>query len=532
VDAEDVEDVDEAEDGGGEADAEEPGDDAAPDASAESGTLIVDHAFGHQSADPHRDGTQESRKVFSAAYDTLTTYTSADVSEPDPGIATSWSSNDDATVWTFELREGVRYSDGTEMTVEDVVFSLNRFKNLEGAFAFFLDGITIEPGDGNSVVLTSEQTNVALPFFVSYPKMAIVPAEQVRAAGGTDAEDAAEVDQAESWFEEQGSVGTGPYAIDVWSTTSQLEFVRNDEYWGEPAAFDRIVLVNSEPQTALLNVQTDRTDLAIDLTVDELGAIDPTGLQVIEDVGPTVFYVFLNLDESASEVSSNADFREAVRYALDYDAIGELFGESPRQACGIVPSMVLGALDESECVTQDLDRARAALERSGLDDPSITMEYISDFVTDGISHGTLSERIQSQLAEVGITVELRSSPLATQLDRYRSNTTPMHFWTVSMRHPDVSSYVVAFSDGGGNAAPAGLTADTLPAAQELADQILSATSDAEREPLVEEWQRVLNEEGPYVTLFQSSRVLVGADDLTGLESHPLYVVDFRNIGRS
>lgn len=530
-DADSATDDPEVVDDGSEEVGEVDDDDEEPAEPSAGGTLIVDHAFGHQSADPHRDGTQESRKVFSAAYDSLTTFTSSDVSEPDPGIAVSWSANDDATEWTFEIRDGVRYSDGSDMTLEDVVFSLNRFKNLQGPFSFLLEGVTIEAGDGNTVVLSTDETNVAIPFLVSYPKMVVVPAEQVRAAGGTDGEDAPEADTAESWFEEQGSIGTGPYLIEVWSTTAQLEFARNDQYWGEPANFDRIVMVNADPQTALLNVQTDRTDLAIDLTVDQLSAIDPSGIQIVESESPIVFYLFLNLDEGASELSANRDFREAVRYALDYEAIGELFGDGARQACGVVPSMVLGALDESECISQDLERAEAALERSGITDPQITMEYIADFRTDGISHGTVSERIQSQLAEVGIEVELRSSPLATQLDRYRSNTVPMHFWSISMRHPDVSSYVTAMSDGGGNADPAGLTAQTLPRAQELAEQILTATSDEEREPLVREWQQVLNEEGPFVPLFQSNRVLVGADDLAGLESHPLYVIDLRNISR-
>lgn len=494
-------------------------------------TLIVDHAFGHQTADPHRDGTAESRKIYAASYDSLTTFTTSDVSAPDPGAATSWSANEDATEWTFEIREGVRFHDGSEMTVDDVVFSLNRFKHLQGPFSWLLDGISIEAGDGNTVVLSTEETNVAVPFLVSYPKMAVVPADAVRDAGGTDAEDAVETDDAEAWFEEQGSVGTGPYVIDLWSTTGQFELARFDDYWGDAANFERIVLVDAEPQTALLNVQTDRTNLAIDLTIDQLAALDETGLQVIQEPSPVVFYVFLNLDEDASEASANADFREAVRYALDYDALGELFGEGAQQACGMIPSMVLGALDDDECISQDLGRAEEALERSGIEDPSITMEYISDFATDGISHGTVSERIQAQLAEVGIDVELRSSPLATQLDRYRSGTTPMHKWTISMRHPDVSSYIVAMSDGGGNADPAGLTSDAFPEAQDLAQQILTATSDEEREPLVREWQRVHNEQGPYVPLFQSQRVLVGTDDLTGLEPHPLYVIDFRPIAR-
>jgi peptide/nickel transport system substrate-binding protein len=503
---------------------------AAPAQPETGGTLIVDSRFGHRSPDPHRDGTAESRKVFVLAYDSLTTFTSADVSTPEPGLAVSWSANADATEWTFVLRDGAVFEDGTPVTVDDVVFSLRRFKNIKGPFSFLLNGVTIEAGSGNSVVLRTEQSNVAMPFFVSYPKMAVVPAAKVRAAGGTDAEDAAETDKAESLFEAR-SLGTGPYVLSRFSLTGQVEFTANPNYWGAAPKFDQIVLVESDSQTQLLNIQSGRADIALDLSTDQLGALNPAGLTVATGVGPVVWYLFMNLSPDVSSVTSQRDLREAVRYALDYDAIGELFGPGAPRACGIVPSMVLGALDQSECVTQDLDRARAALARTGIANPTITLEYIADFATDGVSHGTVSERIQRQLAAVGITANLISSPLATQLDRYRSATTEAHFFTVSMRHPDVSSYVIAFSDGGGNATPAGLTRATMPTAQALADRILASRSDSQREPLVREWQRILNEEGPYVTLFQSTRTVVTKAEIAGVETHPLYLVDLRNAAR-
>jgi len=505
----------------------------APDGPAEpatGGTLIVDTRFGHRSPDPHRDGTAESRKLYLLAYSTLTNFTSADVSTPEPSLATSWSANADATEWVFELRDGVTFEDGSPVTVDDVVFSLRRFKNLKGPFSFLLNGVTIEPGSGNAVVLTTENSNVALPFFVSYPKMAIVQASKVRAAGGTDAADAAETDTAEASFEAR-SIGTGPYHISRFSLTGQVELVANPTFWGERPKFDSIVLVESEPQTQLLNIQSGRADLALDLSTDQLGALNPAGLNVATGVGPVVWYVFVNLSPEVSSLTAQQDFREAIRYAIDYDAIGELFGPGAPRACGVVPSMVLGALPADECVSRDLDRARAALARTGVADPTITFEYIADFFTDGVSHGTVSERIQRNLADVGITANLISSPLATQLDRYRSGTTEAHFWTVSMRHPDVSSYVIAFSDGGGNATPAGLTRASLPTAQALADRILAARSDAQREPLILEWQRVLNEEGPFVPLYQSTRTLVSKDEVSGVETHPLYIIDLRNVVR-
>lgn len=503
----------------------------APEAPQTGGTLIVDTRFGHRSPDPHRDGTAESRKLYLLAYSTLTNFTSADVSTPEPSLATSWSSNSEATEWVFELRDGVLFEDGSAVTVDDVVFSLRRFKNLKGPFSFLLNGVTIEPGSGNSVVLTTESSNVALPFFVSYPKMAIVQASKVRAAGGTDAENAAEADTAEASFEAR-SVGTGPYIISRFSLTGQIELIANPNFWGDSPNFDSIVLVESESQTQLLNIQSGRSDLALDLSTDQLGALNPAGLNVETGVGPVVWYLFMNLTPEVSSITSQRDFREAVRYAVDYDSIAELFGPGAPRACGVIPSMVLGALPADECVSRDLDRARAAIARTGIANPTITFEYISDWFTDGVSHGTISERIQRNLADVGITANLISSPLATQLERYRSGTTESHFWTVSMRHPDVSSYVIAFSEGGGNAKPAGLSRASLPTAQALADRILAARSDAQREPLVREWQRVLNEEGPFVPLYQSTRTLVSKGEIGGVETHPLYLIDLRNVTRN
>lgn len=497
-------------------------------APGESGVLVVNQRFQHTAADPHREGTAHGRTVFRPVYEALTHFDSPDVSEAQPLLAESWESNADATVWTFTLQEDAVFSDGTPVTADDVVFSLRRFKHLAGPFSFLLTGIEVtQGGSDREVVLTSEATNVAIPFLVSYPHMAIVNAEVVRANGGTDGEDAATTDTAAAFFEQE-SVGTGPYVFGTFSTTTNVEYVANENYWGEPPAYERIVYVNAQPQTALLNIQLGRADLILDVTAESLSALDTTGLQVVQGTSPIVWYLLLNLNPEVSEVTSNANLQEAIRVGLNYDSMGELFGPAAIRACGIIPRSVFGSLNEDDCVAGNLAEAQALLQASGVENPTIELEFISDFNIEGVNFVTVAERLQSQLTEIGFEVSLRASPIGTQIQRYASQQVEAHVWSISMRHPDVSSYVQALTFGANAAATAWAPGD-LPEIEALGSQILSATSDAEREPLIRQWQELLNESGPYITLFQGTRTLVGSDQLSGVESHPLYFIDLTRI---
>src|SRR5699024_8614101 len=101
-------------------------------------------------------------------------------------------------------------------------------------------------------------------------------------------------------------------------------------------------------------------------------------------------------------------FAEAVRYALDYDALLELAGEGAQQATGVIPPSYAGALDEG--IEQDLDRAATALEASGYDGETVTLQYPNDYPVGGVAFTPLAERIQEQLSAVDITVDLAPAP--------------------------------------------------------------------------------------------------------------------------
>ena len=118
-----------------------------PDTSAAPQTLVIDKSFDLITADPARMFETTGNIVLHAVYDSLLTFTDGDSTTPQPSLAESWEANDDATQYTFTLRDGVTFSDGTPLTSADVVFSLMRVKNVQGNGSFLMEGLTVTAPD-------------------------------------------------------------------------------------------------------------------------------------------------------------------------------------------------------------------------------------------------------------------------------------------------------------------------------------------------------------------------------------------------
>lgn len=493
------------------------------------GTLIVDKSFDLQTADPGRQFEVSGTIVGVAIYDTLLTFEDADVSTPVPHLAESFEVNADATEFTFELRDDVVFGDGSTLDADDVAFSLNRVQNLQGNGSFLMDGVTAEAVDDDTVMLTSEQSNPQLLRILPNPTLGIVNADLVRENGGTDSEEAVTEDTAEEFLNSQ-SAGTGPYILESFNTTTETVMTANPDYWGDPAPYSRVVLRNVEAATQALNVQSDQSDIVLDLAADQLATLegDPN-LTVVQEPSPNIWFLFANANPEVSEITSSKDFREAVRYGLDYDAILELAGDGAIRVPGIIPSMFLGAMDQSNAPQRDVDRAKAAVERLG-GDVTVSMEYPSDFSANGLNFGPIAERVQATLAEVGINVELVPSPIATALENYRAGEEEMGLWLWGPDYPDPADYLV-FGPGGIVGLRAGWPEGSEADLEEVMAEASTTVEDADREPLYLEYQEIMNEVSPMFPVFQPTASVVARNDIDSVEFHPAWTIDLEAVGR-
>lgn len=480
--------------GGGNSGNQTNGDD---NESTGGGTLVIDTAFSLETGDPARNYVPTGNIVLHPIYETLLTFKNGDESEPVPGLATM-EINDEATEFTFTLDEGRVFSDGSAIDSDDVIFTFERLKGMEASKANHLVvDIEIEKIDDLTVMMTTEVPYLQLPAIVSNPALGIVNSEIVLDNGGTtDDTDAAEE------FLNGTSVGSGPYQLDAFDLTSQVVLVPNPEYNGdEPAQYDRVVVRNvSEAATQLTNLRGGDSHLALDLSGDQVAQL--SDFDITAGPGAQTIFLFVNQNSEVFGELANPKFAEAIRYALDYDALVEIAGEGAEQATSVIPPMFLGALEDG--IQQDLDRSAAALEESGYDGQTITLRFPNDNPIGGVDFTTLGERVQSQLNAAGISVDLAPAPFASEIDPYVGGTADFAMWYWGPDFADSSSFL-PFGPSETVGTRSGWPAEAAPEIADLVVQARTATDVDEREQAFSDYATALQESGPFIPLLVPAR---------------------------
>lgn len=490
--------------------------------SAEGGkTLVVDASFDLKTADPNRQYETTGQIVAKALYETLLTFEGDDVTAPIDGLA-SYEMNEDSTVMTLTMKEGSVFSDGSPVTVDDAVFSLERLQGVKGNPSFLLDGVTVAKVDDTTLTLTSETPKPELPFILPNGALAVVNQEVVEANGGTTDD----TDAAESFLNGE-SAGSGPYVLESFDAAKQVVFAANPKYTGDKPAYDRVVLRNVEGPTQKLNVEKGESQVALDLNPDQVAELAGADVNIISSASQYMIFLLLNQNPEVNEFTSNPDFLAAVKQAVDYDKIVDLAGEGAVRPGGPIPSIFVGALDAADGNQRDVDAAKAALKASGYNGEEITLNFPNDITVQGLSFSSIAESVQAQLKEVGINVTLAPAPVATELDSYRNGTETIGLWYWGPDFPHPSNYLV-FAPGELVGLRAGWPAGADPASTELANAAQAAT-DEDRAAAFEAWQKQQNATGPFIPVLQPAQNVVTAKSISSVSTNPVWTVDLARI---
>ena len=494
--------------------------------------LVVDNSFTIKTTDPQRAFDPTGSLIDRALYDTLFTYKGGNLANPIPLLVSSWKANSNAQTFTFQLKKNVHFADGTPLTSADVVFSFERLINIKGNPAFLLTGDTITAKGKYTVIVHTPTPSTQLPAILANPSTGIVNSKLVKAHGGSDAANAATADKAEAWLNTSASAGagSGPYVLQSYSTTSQISLVPSKNYWGtKPAAFSSVVVRNMVAPTQLINVQRGSHEIAIDLSADQAETLKGNSkLNVSLQPSTWVFWLFANNDPTVSAVTSNKQFQQAIRYALDYKSIVGVGGPGTIQAPGIIPSMFLGALPQSADTQMDLAKAKAALAASGDASQQVTLEYPSDLTINGVPFTSLAQKVQANLQAAGFNITLSGSPTSSWLTDYRNGKMAFGLSLWGPDYPDPADYL-AFTPGNLVGLRAGWAKGSDPTIEALAAKALVTTAPAARKTLYQQIQTDLNQQGPYFPLIQPTQVFVSTADLKGAVYNAEYDVDVTQV---
>lgn len=491
-------------------------------------TLVVNTSFVYKTLDPARAYEQTGYVGVHSLYSTLLTFDASDVETPVPDLAESFESNDDNTEFTFTLRDNATFSDGSPVTSEDVVFSFDRMLNMKGSASGFFAGLTFGAPDEQTVTITSAEPNPTLTTLLAMPAASILNEEVAMANGASAAPDAATADTAQQ-FLDTTSAGSGPYVLERNDPGNEIVLTANENYWGEKPDYSRVVVRNMDIQNQKLTMtRSTAPELALDLTGNLLDGL-PDSLNVSE-LQDTMYYAYANTNPAVSPVTSNPAFATAFKAALDYQGIADLYGRGGDTLGGFIAPAYPGSLPKEDGPTQDLELATQLVQDNGLGGQPV--EYIYPAITyRGVDLGTVATKIQGDVVKAGIDLQLSPLPLAAFLERNRAGTAPMGMSPQALTYPRAENLVRLMMPGGVNSVRAGWTdANASPAAIDAAQTFLDDYTDEGRVEAVEQWQKVMATDSPFIPLAVNSGCVVSTSAVTGADYTPAaWIIDIASV---
>jgi peptide/nickel transport system substrate-binding protein len=329
-----------------------------------------------------------------------------------PLLATSWSSTPDGMNWTFSLRHGVTFHDGTAFNATAVKYSIMRTITMAGGAAYIWGPLGTTVQAQQNIVIIDQYT---IKFVLTYPATLDKIASSGYAAYifSTQTPGANATLQA-AWFNSGHDSGTGPYTINANSDLKKhVVLDQYAGYWGgwKAGQFKHAIIeVNAFPAQRETAVTSGDVDVTIDVPVQDLASLQAnSGVKVVENPSYRAMYAFFN---SARGPTANLSFRQALAYAIPYDDIVTTVGSGlGTRSIGVIPAPMWGHDGTLPHYTFDLVKARALLNASGVS-PLPTLKFT--YTTGDLFEQKFGELYAQKLALLGITLNVQGMVWAQQ----------------------------------------------------------------------------------------------------------------------
>ncbi|SCC81150.1 ABC transporter substrate-binding protein [Saliniramus fredricksonii] len=394
-------------------------------AQAQEETIVIARDMDLDTLDPHRAFCDTCQIYLSAVYERLVDL-AADNRSIVPLLAREWSINDDQTEFTFNLDPDARFADGETVTSTDVKWSLERLKNLQGNPSFLMNGVTdIDDSDPGVVVIRTEAPNSELLGILAAPYAAIVQSELAIANGAVSGPGAESDDQAEGWFL-SNSAGSGAFVLSSYAPDDELRLVRNDEYWREAGAIRQVVIRQvKDAVTQAQMLESGAVDIAMQVDADIAATVRAPN--VIVETVPSFNFVYIAFGAGADgmPIEMSRTVREALALAIDYDgAIEFVVGGAGAKQAAPIPNGFPGT-QNLPLPERDIGRALALLAEEGHEN-GFTLEAVYPSVNVyGVDLSLLMQKVQQDLADVGVQLELQPVTFAVWRERIMASGIPV-----------------------------------------------------------------------------------------------------------
>lgn len=437
-----------------------------------------------------------------------------DKGEVEPRVAESWESTDGGTTWTYKIRQGITFHDGTPLTADDVVWSVASHldeanaSTQAGTFAGVLTAAGVTKVDDSTVQFVCDAPTGALPNLLSSTTYGLVMIKNGEAGG-------------EGWQATMNSCG--PWVLESYTEGTGATFTKNANYWdtNRQPAFDTLELIQFDSaDAAIAQLATGELDIVSFVSASSVASVDTSIADIVRVPSSGTLMVHMRNDfgpfqdkrirKAAALTLARADYLAGVLAGE-----GSLGNDSPTSA---YQTLIDSSVPQRE---KDLEQAKALMEEAGAAD-GFEVD-LSSYSRDDIN--LLAPYLQSALAEIGITVTIKqadsyySPPWSSQESKQAENNIWLesNFGITDFGHrgsPDVVLTRVFASTGDWNAAQ--YKSDDMDAA---ITTFKTATTPDARKAAATTIQEIALEDSPYIIIYFQTAIGIVRKGLTGFYSN-------------
>lgn len=484
---------------------------------AEDDTIVVGLVAEPVTFDPTQIGDLNTSRVVRRIYEGLTGFVYGTY-EIKPQLAQSWDISADGLQYTFKLRPGVVFHDGTPFNAEAVKYSYQRQTDpahpAHGTLTYryannYLGNVAaIDVIDDLTVRFTLKEPQAPFLQYLTNLTLAIISPTAL----ATHVDDVA-----------QNPAGTGPYKLTEWEPGVKAVLSANADYYdGTPQIETLIYVPVIEAQARLSAISTGEIDLTYDIPVESLASLrENPDVAVKTGLSAHVWYVVLNTRLSEPPFD-NKLVRQAMNHAIDKEAIVTEILQGTGEVSHSPLSPIYGAYHNPDVrqYPYDPDRARALLAEAGHPDGFSNCEFLVPESGSGMqSPVEMGTFIQAYLMQVGINCTIKTMEWGAYLTEYRNSPQMAQMsWNSTMGDPDYVMYLLFHSSAHPPAWNAGWYANDR--VDELLSQARIETDEEIRRQLYIEAQALVVEDAPWIFVDHGQQIVAHRSDLVGFELSP------------
>lgn len=487
----------------------------APDAGGETGTpvaggtLVYARPASVTSLDLHNQITANNAFAIDKVFEPLVAFdeTGAII----PWLADEYEVSDDGLTYTFTLRDGVLFSDGTPVTSADVQFSIERHLEVVGPLPLGGDVVSIETPDEATTVITLSAPYTPFLAELSGFSNGILPADF---GGATE----------EAFFE--APVGTGPFVVSEWDPAGDLTFVKNENYWqeGKPYIDSLVYSLVADDTQGLQQLQAGQVQALETVPAANVAELESAGnVDVSTTSGWATEQVFFN---TLNEHFADVHVRRAIALALDRDGLtaATTFGTAEVADALLPPTIEYSGAGITEALGFDLDAAEAELAKSAYPDGFTATILIA---SGNSARAQEAQVLQAAAASIGITLEIEAIDLAAFRERFFAYEFDLMINSGQSDSPDPNGFITFQTDPEGFS-QSYWTHYTNDRVTELAIEGRSAPAGDEREAIYLEIQQILADDVPYIPLFYPATIKASGSNVHDLTVLPNGSIRFQD----